>query len=141
MALKPGTGSGLAGQSSQAGRVKVARWYYDFATDGGAQGAITLRGDEIPLRSVVVDARVDVTTAVTSGGAATVSLDLEAAADLRAAATLSTAPALSSTGVKALLNVVKTTASRDVVATVGTADLTAGAFSVIVTYVEVTADV
>lgn len=141
MALKPGSGSGKAGQSFQAGRVKVARWYYDFATDGGAVSAITLRGDEIPASCVVIDARVDVTTAVTSGGAATVSLDLEAAADLRAAATLSTAPALSSTGVKALLNPVKTTASRDVVATIGTAALTAGAFSVIVTYAEVTADV
>jgi hypothetical protein len=141
MALKPGSGSGKAGQSSQAGRVKIARWYYNFATDGGTQGAITLRGDEIPANSVVVDARVDVTTAVTSGGAATVSLDLNSAADLRAAATLSTAPALSSTGVKALLDVVKTTASRDVVATIGSADLTAGAFSVLVTYVEVTTSV
>jgi hypothetical protein len=136
MALKPGSGAGKVGQSFQAGRVKVARWDYDFATDGGAVGAITLRGDEIPADCVVIDARVVVTTAVTSGGAATVSLDLEGAADLRAAATLSTSPALSTTGVKALLNPVKTTASRDVVATVATAALTAGAFSVVVTYVE-----
>jgi hypothetical protein len=141
MALQPGSGSGKAGQSSQAGRVKIARWYYDFATDGGAVSTITLRGDEIPTNSVVLDARVDVTTAVTSGGTPTVSLDLNGAADLRAAATLATAPALSTTGVKALLNTVKTTDSRDVTATIATAALTAGAFSVIVTYAEVTTDV
>jgi hypothetical protein len=136
MALRHGSGTGrLTGAKNS--RVKVARWDYDFATDGGAVGAITLRGGEIPTNAVVIDARVDVTTAVTSGGAATVSLDLNGAADLRAAATLATAPALSSTGVKALLDPVKTTASRDVVATVATAALTAGAFSVYVTYVEV----
>lgn len=136
MAVQPGSGSGKVGQSYQAGRVKVARWLYDFATDGGASGAITLRGDEIPAGSLVIDARIDVTTLAASGGAATVSLGLEGAADLRAAATLSTAPALNSTGVRALLNPVKTTANRDVTATVAVADLTAGVFSVVVTYVE-----
>lgn len=118
-------------------RVKVARWDYDFATDGGAQGAITLRGGELPSGALVIDARVVVTANVTSGGAATVSIGLEAATDMRAAATLATAPALNATGVKALLNPVLTTAARDVVATVATADLTAGTFYVVVTYVEV----
>ncbi len=121
---------------TQPGRVKLAQWDYDFAVDGGAVGAITLRGDSIPSGAVVIDARVVVGSNVTSGGAATVSLDLEGAADLRAAATLATAPALSSTGVKVLLNAVKTTAVRNVVATVGAFALTGGAFSVIVSYVE-----
>jgi hypothetical protein len=141
MALKPGSGSGKAGQSFQAGRVKVARWYYDFATDGGAVSTITLRGDEIPTNCVVIDARIDITTALTSGGAPTVRLDLEGSADLRAAAALGTAPVLNAIDVLALLNSVKTTASRDVSMVIATAALTAGAFSVIVTYVEVTSDV
>ena len=135
MALKPGSGSGKAGQSFQAGRVKVARWYYDFATDGGAQGAITLRGDEIPADSLVIDARVDVTTLL-APNTSTVRIDLEGSADLRAAAAVNAAPLLNAVDVLALLNSVKTTASRDVAITIGTADLTAGAFSVIVTYVE-----
>lgn len=140
MALKPGSGSGKAGQSFQAGRVKVARWYYDFATDGGATGTITLRGDEIPANCVVIDARVDVTTAVASA-TGTVRLDLEGSADLRAASTVATAPLLNAIDVVALLNSVKTTASRDVSMVIGTAVLTAGAFSIIVTYAEVTSDV
>lgn len=122
---------------TQPGRVKLAQWDYDFAVDGGAVGAITLRGDSIPSGSVVIDARVVVTSGVTSGGAATVSLDLETAADLRAANAYNNATMqLSTTGVKALLNAVKTTAVRNVVATVGTTTLTGGAFSVIVSYVE-----
>lgn len=140
MALKPGSGSGKAGQSFQAGRVKVARWYYDFATDGGATGTITLRGDEIPTSCVVVDTRVDVTTAVASA-TGTVRLDLEGTGDIRAAAVVGGTLILDSTGVKAGLNAIKTTASRDVSMVIGTAALTAGAFSVIVIYAEVTTDV
>lgn len=142
MSVIPGTGK--IGSSSYIGRVKYARALYDFAVDGGAVSAITLRGDTIPSGAIVVDSFVEVDTAVTSGGAPTVSLGVETAADLRAAATLATAPALSTTGTKrsALRNgstdPVKTTATRSVVATVATAALTGGKFSVVVAYVELT---
>ena len=135
------SGVGKIGASNQIGRVRVARARYDFATDGGAVGAITLRGDSIPSGAIVLDVALNVTTGLTSGGAATVSLGIEGAADVRAAATLSTAPALDAAAVKrsALLNgstaPVKTTAARSVVATVATAALTAGAFDVLVQYV------
>lgn len=133
---QPGVGAGKVGLSYVMGRTKTARSFYDFAVDGGAIGAITLRGDQLPAASLVLDAVVDVETGVTSGGAATVSLDLEAAADLRAAATLSTGPALSTATPKALTAPLKTTVTRGVVATVAAATLTAGKFSVVIQYVE-----
>jgi len=47
---------------------------YDFATDGGAIGAIVLRGAKLPANFVVEDARWNPTVAFTSGGAAQISL-------------------------------------------------------------------
>ena len=91
--LNKGRG-GVVGTGQYVGRTKWARAYYDFATDGGDEGAITLRGDKIPSGAVVLDTIIDVTDPVTSGGAATVSLGINSATDVRAAATLSTAPSL-----------------------------------------------
>jgi hypothetical protein len=132
---------GVVGTGQYVGRTKWARAYYDFATDGGAVGAINLRGDQIPAGARVINTYIDVATAVTSGGAATVSLGIEGAADVRAAATLATAPSLAAaatpqgavTGGTAALRV---TANRHIVATVATAALTAGRFSVLVEYIE-----
>lgn len=133
-------GTYSVGRSDTVGLPKYARAYYDFATDGGAIGAINLRGDKVPSGAVIVSSYLKVDTAVTSGGAATVSLGTEAATDVRAAATLATAPTLSATGVKqgAITNAapVALTADRHIVATVATAALTAGRFSVIVEYFE-----
>ena len=137
--LNKGRG-GVVGTGQYVGRTKWARAYYDFATDGGAIGAINLRGDMIPSGAVILNTVIRVATAVTSGGAATVSLGVEAATDTRAAATLATAPALSTTGVKpgAVTNAAptETTADRHVVATIAAFALTAGRFSVLVEYVE-----
>lgn len=144
--LQPNSG-GVVGTSQYTGRIKWARAYYDFATDGGAVGAISLRGDKVPSGARVLNAYIDVTTAVTTGGAPTVSLGVEGAADLRAAATISTAPAINAIAmpVSAVTNrstsAVKTTADRDVVMTIGTATLTAGRFSVLVEYLELSSGV
>lgn len=133
---------GVVGTAQYVGRTKWARAYYDFATDGGAVGAINLRGDMIPSGAVVLSSIVKVATAVTSGGAATVSLGVETAVDIRAVATdLTTPPALSTTGNKNGLITratapTSTTADRHIVATIATAALTAGRFSVLVEYVE-----
>lgn len=124
------------------GERKVARALYDFATDGGATGDITLRGDALPSGALIVSAFIVVDTVPTSGGAATIAIKTEGAADINAADAVSGAP-WSSTGVKradalvAANTGVKTTAARSVVATVATATLTAGKFSVIVEYYEV----
>lgn len=128
--LSPGTG---------LGRTRRAIGLYDFAVDGGAIGDITLRGDTIPSSAVITDALIDVTTVLTSAGAATVAIKAEGAADINAADAISGAP-WSTAGAKradltATTAPVKTTAARSLVATVGTAALTAGKFTVAVEFV------
>ena len=120
--------------------VQTARAHYDFAVDGGAVGDIALRGEKIPSGAVITDVLIKVDTGLTSGGAATVALKAESAADLNAADAISGAP-WSAAGVKrgdldADTAPVLTTAERTITATVATATLTAGKFSVLVTYVE-----
>lgn len=134
-------GSGRAGVGIAGGRRKIAVALYSFATDGGAVGDITLRGDAIPSGAIITDVLIHVDTALTSGGAATVALKAESAADLNAADAISGAP-WSTTGAKrgdldADTAPVKTTAARSIVATVATAALTAGKFSVYVEYLEI----
>lgn len=114
---------------------------YSFATDGGAVSTITLRSDngEIPTGSIVEGGLIEVDTALTSGGAATVSVGVEAAADMQAAAAISGAP-WSSTGRKSIVpaftgaTTVKTTAARNPSIAIATAALTAGVFRVILFY-------
>lgn len=139
MSVIEGTNKVAAG-GIYMGRVKVARADYDFAVDGGAVGDITLRGDTIPSGAIIVDALLHVDTALTSGGAATVAIKTEGAADINNADAISGAP-WSTTGAKrgdftATTAPIKTTAVRNIVATVGTAALTAGKFTAIVWYVE-----
>lgn len=133
---------GVVGTGQYVGRTKWARAYYDFATDAGAIGSLNLRGDMIPSGALVLRAIVNVATATTSGGAATVSLGVQGAADIRAANAHDNATTqLSTTGNKATLLTgavapVTTSADKHIVATIGTAALTAGRFSVLVEYIE-----
>ena len=144
--LNPNRG-GTVGEARYTGRTKWARAYYDFATDGGAVSTIALRGDKIPSGALILQAYVNVATATTSGGAATVSIGVEAATDLRAANAHDNATTqLSTTGNKLTLSTraavpVVTTADRDVSIAIGTAALTAGRFSVLVEYIELSANV
>lgn len=133
-------GTHKVGGGLSLGQPKCARASYDFAVDGGAVGDITLRGDSVPSGAIITDALIHVDTVLTSGGAATVAIKTEGAADINAADAISGAP-WSTTGAKrgdftATTAPIKTTAARAIVATVGTAALTAGKFSVIVWYVE-----
>lgn len=124
--------------------LKEAAGEYSFAVDGGAVSTITLRGggsagNGIPSGSVILGGYIEVDTAVTSGGAATISVGSEGAADLLAAAAISGAP-WSTTGRKSVIPVftgassVKTTAARSITITIATAALTAGVFRVVVFY-------
>jgi hypothetical protein len=119
--------------------LKVARAKYAFATEGGAQGAINL-GVTIPSGAVILFGYLDVQTAPTGTGA-TIAISVEAANDIVTAAAISGAP-WSTTGRKSIIPVatgatsVKTTQARAVTATVGTADLTAGIFEVVLYYSE-----
>lgn len=136
--LPPGTGNGKAGLAYQATKTKTARAFYDFAVDAGAVSNITLRGDSIPSGAIVTNALIDVETGMAQA-ANTVALTLEGAGDLRAAAAVAAGtPVVSTTGTKALIgaNVTKTTAERSVVLNIATTAVTAGKFSVLLTYIE-----
>ncbi len=122
------------------GRLKTVRGEYDFAVDGGAVSTIVLRGDNVvPAGAVILGGYLEVDTAVTSGGAATLGVNSEAAGDLVAATVVSGAP-WSTTGRKSITPVftgattVKTTAARSLAVTVAVAALTAGKFRVVVVY-------
>lgn len=132
MALMPGTHD-----------LKEVTGEYDFAVDGGAVSTVTLRaapsysvGNDIPFGAIIEGGFVEVDTAVTSGGSATVAVTVESAGDIVAAAAISGAP-WSTTGRKSLVpaftgaTTVKTTAARSITITIATAALTAGKFRVV----------
>lgn len=133
-------GSGVVGTGQYIGRTKWARAYYDFATDGGAIGAINLRGDKLPSGAVIVSSYVKVETALAPTTTSTISIGVESATDVRAAAVATGTVVLSSTGVKqgVVTNAAPavTTAERHIVATIAAGAFTAGTFSVLVEYIE-----
>lgn len=87
------------------GAQKSAIYEWDFAVDGGAIGTKAMRfigGDAHPPLGSVIDGKnvaIDVLTALTSGGAGSMALQLENAGDIQAAAVVSGAP-WSTTGMK-----------------------------------------
>ena len=121
---------------------KTWRGTYSFAKDGGAISTITLRSEDGPLPngSIVIGGYLDVTTIVTSGGAATVAVQVESAGDVVAAAAVAGAP-WSATGVKDIVQdgtgstAVKTTAARSPAIVIAAATVTAGVFTVVLFYV------
>ena len=123
---------------------KLARAVYDFATDGGTVGTITLRtpatdmnGNAVPAGAIVLGGYIDVSVAVASA-TGTVALTLESAGDLFAAVSPT---ATLTTGRKSIIpaftgaTTVKTTTTRSVTMTIATAALTAGSFTVTLFYV------
>lgn len=125
-------------------RLKVARGDYSFAVDGGAQGTIALMGGTlIPSGAIIVGGFVEVTTALTSGGAATIACQVNAANDILTAVAVASwttgrkniLPAMTSGALTASTSV-KTTAARDISIVIAAADLTAGAFKVVLFYVD-----
>jgi hypothetical protein len=122
-------------------RFKIWRGSYSFAVDGGAISTITLRSDDgaIPTGAVVMGGFLDVTTLLTSGGAATVAVQVEAANDLQTAITVAGAP-WSTTGRKAITPAftgptsVKTTAPRNPKIVIAAFAVTAGVFDVVLIY-------
>ena len=138
MPVIEGTGKVAAG--GVRGHRKTAVATYSFATHGGAIGDIALTSDTIPSGAILLDSYIRVTTPVTSAGAATLALKVQSAADVNAADAVTGAPWSTAAAHRGDLLAtgapVTTTAARTVVATVGTAALTAGAFTVVVEYIE-----
>lgn len=123
-------------------RVKTAMGVYDFAVDGGAVSTIPLMGQAlIPAGATIIGGFVDIVTQLTSGGAATIAVQVEAANDILTAVAVASwtagrknvLPALT-TGALTASTVVRTTAARDISAVIAAAALTAGKFKVVVFY-------
>lgn len=123
-------------------RLKVARGDYSFAVDAGAQGTIALMGATlVPSGSIILAGYIEVTTQLTSGGAATIAVQVEGAGDIVAATAVASwtagrknvLPAFTTGSVTAATSV-KTTAARDISIVIATADLTAGVFKVVLFY-------
>jgi hypothetical protein len=123
------------------GAKRSYRFRYDFAVQGGAAGAITLT-DAVSGSALVLPDNFEITaaytvaiTAMTSGGSSTVKLGITGNDDCFVAATAynhaswDVADDISARNAEVPL---KTSAAVSVLATIATADLTAGKFDVIV---------
>jgi hypothetical protein len=134
----------VAAEAAEAGAIAAVgvlkkvcvKAQYSFDSHGGAQGDILL-GVSVPDNAIAVNVVLDVLVQPTSLGSATVAFKLQAAADLLAA----TAKASLTVGLlqgkpvhSDLTKAIKTTASREITATIGAADLTDGKINVFVEY-------
>ena len=123
------------------GLPKFLTFLYDFAALGGAAGSLTMTAEDgtaqtIPGNAIITNAYAEVETAVTSGGSATVALGLVANTDAFVGAT-----AKGSLGAGVVLNTandlpLKSAVPGTVLATIATADLTAGKIRLYVEYIE-----
>lgn len=125
----------------RATTIKSVRGRWDFSVDGGAVSTIAITSEKIPANMYILGGFVEVDTAVTSGGAGTLAVQVESAGDIVAAAAVSGAP-WSTTGRKSVIPVftgattVKTTAARDISVVIAAAALTAGQVDVVLFFVE-----
>lgn len=117
------------------------RFLYDFSTQGGAVGAITLKGKDlgaevIPAGAVIKDVITNVLTAMTSGGLATVKLGITGSDAAFKALTAFDDAAYVGVDTQAATTPLKVGATDvSVLATVAVAALTAGKIEVLVTFV------
>lgn len=122
---------------------KVAYFEYDFSSDGGAVGDISVGGAVIPAGAVITSGVIHVKTAVTSGGAATVAIKAVGANDILAAtgkASLTLNALLDTVPDGAAANMIRVASNVTALTfTVGTAALTAGKIAVALEYVVTTA--
>lgn len=117
----------------------IVRGKYDFAVDGGAVSTIAITaGTPIPNGSVVVGGYIDVTTQLTSGGSATIAVQVEAANDIITAVAVASWTAgrfnilpSEQTGALTASTYRKLTADRNISIVIATAALTAGVFNVV----------
>jgi hypothetical protein len=136
MLLPASAGSGL-------GAAGVAKMTYSFASDGGAIGTIIpTSSPTVPVGAIILGGAIDITTQVTSGGAATIALGFGSGAQ---AAALKAATAVASFTTGTTMTMIplftaatyyKLTASAQMSLTVAAFALTAGRFDVNVVYVQ-----
>lgn len=126
-------------------RLQCARAVHGKVVDGGAIGAITLRGDTLPDNAVIMGGFVDVITTCVSAGAdaGTMALHVEGAGDIKAAIAISDASNPWDAGRKAIIpkintpetTSVKTSAARAITGTIAAQIFSAGKFVVFLFYV------
>ncbi|MBL7716584.1 MAG: hypothetical protein JNL01_14060 [Bdellovibrionales bacterium] len=121
-------------------QVHTLKATYDFAKQGGVQGAIQLLGPDgkaakLPKGAVVRDCLIDVLTTPV-GGSATIALGTgQTATDLKAATAIASYTGLvTCVPVGTAATAIKLTADRTPIATVATSDLTTGKFNVLIHY-------
>lgn len=121
--------------------MKWAKVVYDFAVDGGAVSTITPASTvTLPVGAIIYGGLLEVLTAATSGGSATVAVQAQAANDIINAAAYGGAP-WSTTGIKAIIPVMTAatavqiaTTAKQIKVVVGTAALTALKFNLHLAY-------
>jgi len=130
------------GTNGLNGSMGLAYAKYDFAVDGGTVGTktpVASFNSTIPANAVLVGGAVNVTTAITSGGSATVAIGCSGTGG--STTTLLGATAKASLGLNVVLLTVTTfavpkkiTGAGGITFTIGTAALTAGVIEVWVLY-------
>lgn len=135
------TGSPVVGNGGLAA-VGNAKMTYDFAVDGGAISVITpANSPTIPLGAIILGGTIDITTTLTSGGAATIALGLGAGAQV-ASLKAATAVATWAAGQLVMIPIftaatyLKVAAATRLTLSVAAFALTAGKFDVNVVYVQ-----
>jgi len=128
--------AGELGQCLMA-KTHLIKAVYSFAVDGGSVSAINLNdvyGNEIkiPSGAIVKSVIIDRATACTSaGGNGTVALSINSANDLLSAVDADTLSAIhAGVPISTASTVVKATADRKLVLTIGTEALTAGVLNI-----------
>lgn len=135
------SGSLATGVIYKSSLLKAQTASYSFARHGGAIGAILLPLPySIPVGSVIREVIINSTSALTSAGAATVSIGVKTAAEFVAAAAFTAGPFNGNAGslppVAAPACPVSSAVISSVIVTVGAAALTGGAFTATVLYLE-----
>lgn len=127
--------------STGTGMLQYAQAKYSFAVDGGAVSTITLAGNAtLPANAIILGGTINVTTQLTSGGAATVAIGTSAGSSTTSILG-ATAVASFTTGQLAMKPVFtaatyqKLSAAGQVTVTIATAALTAGVMDIILVYV------
>ena len=121
--------------------VKYLEAVYDFSVDGGAVGSIPMKDAagvalDIPANAIVINSHIEVETAVTSGGSATVAFGILANTDAFKGATAK-ATLVEDYVVGASNDLpLKVAIPTPVMATVAVAALTAGKFRIFIKYIE-----
>jgi len=129
-------------QATRYDGVYVAKAYYDFSVDGGAIGAITpVQSDTIPANAIVYFGLMNPTTALTSGGSATISVGTTAGSSGTSLKALTAVASYSIDAIMALVPVgtaataFKMSAAGQINITVAVAALTTGVLEIFVFYI------